>query len=116
MMLTCGALLSLAARTALAQGAPPPGAAAPVQVEDRAGGYCDFVRGVADAEAALELAPELFAGIGVVNVGEAEGGINATPLGGPKPRVTAGIGYDVVGLYRGGAIRRRAEADCRRQR
>ncbi|WP_164019512.1 hypothetical protein [Pyxidicoccus trucidator] len=116
MMLTCGALLSLAARTALAQQAPPAGPAAPPQVEDRAGGYCDFVRGVGDAEAALELAPELFAGFGLVNTGEAEGGAGATALGKPKWRLTAGVGYDFVGLYRGGALRKRAEAECRRQR
>jgi hypothetical protein len=111
MMLTCGALLSLAA-PALAQEAPP---AAPPQVEDRAGGYCDFVRGVADAEAALEFAPELFAGFGAVNAGEADGG-GGVPLGEPTLRVTAGVGYDFVGLYRGRTLRKRAEAECRRQR
>ncbi|MCY1023826.1 hypothetical protein [Pyxidicoccus sp. MSG2] len=114
MMLTGGALLALAARTALAQSAPP--AEAAPRLEDRAGGYCDFVRGVADAEAALELAPDVYASIGVVNAGEASGGTSDSALGKPKPRVTAGLSYDFVGLYRGNALRKRAEAECRRQR
>ncbi|MBZ4421235.1 hypothetical protein K8638_32800 [Myxococcus sp. RHST-1-4] len=116
MILTCGALLSLTAPAALAQQAPPSGTASPPQVEDRSGGYCDFVRGVADAEAALELAPELFGSFGVVNTGEAEGGAGAVPLGEPKLRLTAGVDYDFVGLYRGMTLRKRAEAECRRQR
>ncbi len=107
MTLAFGALLSLAGQSALAQPAP--------QVEDRAGGYCDYVRGVGDAEAALELAPELFAGFGAVNAGEA-GGDGAVPLDKPRLRVTAGLGYDFVGLYRGRTLRQRAEAECRRQR
>ncbi|ATB47804.1 hypothetical protein [Corallococcus macrosporus] len=117
MTVTCGALLSLAARLALAQPAPPPaGELTSPSSEDRAAGYCDFVRGVGGAEAALELAPELFGAFGVVNAGEASGGAGTTPLGEPTPRITAGLMYDVVGIYRGRALRQRAEADCRRQR
>lgn len=119
MMLTGGVLLALAAHTALAQSASPeeaaPTAPAPRQ-EDRAGGYCDFVQGVGDAEAALELAPELYTSFGVVNAGEASGGPGSSALGKPKARLTAGVSYDFVGLYRGNAIRKRAQADCRRQR
>ncbi|MFP2957474.1 hypothetical protein ACLEPN_06485 [Myxococcus sp. 1LA] len=116
MTVTCGALLSLAARLALAQPAPPPaGELSSPSSENRAAGYCDFVRGVGSAEAALELAPEIFGAFGVVNAGEASGGAGTTPLGEPTPRITAGLMYDVVGLYRGRAIRKRAEADCRRQ-
>jgi hypothetical protein len=77
-------------------------------------GYCQYVRGVADAESAVLLAPELFASTGLVNAGEAGG--TGTPLGPPRLRVTAGVGYDLVGLYRGLAVRRRAEAECRRYR
>ncbi|AEI66924.1 hypothetical protein LILAB_25155 [Corallococcus macrosporus] len=110
-------MLSLAARLALAQPAPPPaGELTSPSSEDRAAGYCDFVRGVGGAEAALELAPELFGAFGVVNAGEASGGAGTTPLGEPTPRITAGLMYDVVGIYRGRALRQRAEADCRRQR
>ncbi|WP_163780469.1 hypothetical protein [Myxococcus vastator] len=117
MTVTCGALLSIAARLALAQPAPPPaGELTSPSSEDRAAGYCDFVRGVGSAEAALELAPEVFGAFGVVNAGEATGGAGTTPLGEPTPRITAGLMYDFVGLYRGRALHKRAEADCRRQR
>ncbi|WP_342374129.1 hypothetical protein NVS55_22300 [Myxococcus stipitatus] len=105
--LTCGALLCLAVRTPSALAASPD-----PQLEERAEGYCEWVKGVGDAEAALELAPEVFGSFGVVNTGQAEGG---TDLGKPKPRVTAGLSYDIVGLYRGRVIHRRAAAECRRQ-
>ncbi len=75
-------------------------------------GYCAFVRGVADSEAALRLAPEVFASVGAVNAGTASG--VDVPLGQPRPRLTAGLGYDFVGLYRGLTLRRRAEAECER--
>jgi hypothetical protein len=82
--------------------------------EEREPGYCAFVRGVGDAESAVLLAPDVFANVGVVNAGEASGG--GVPLGGPTPRLTAGLEYDLVGLYRGLGIRRRAEAECERYR
>lgn len=81
---------------------------------DLAKGYCERVRGTAKAEAVLELAPEVFASVGAVNAGDAAGGSDETPLGSPKLRVTAGLGYDFVGLYRGHTLRSRAEAECRR--
>ncbi|MGZ3458278.1 MAG: hypothetical protein ACXU86_07175 [Archangium sp.] len=83
--------------------------------EARAPGYCAFVRGVGDAESAVLLAPDVFASVGVVNAGEA-GGSDGVPLGKPTPRLTAGLDYDFVGLYRGLAMRRRAEAECERYR
>jgi hypothetical protein len=83
--------------------------------EAREPGHCAFVRGVGDAEAAVLLAPDVFASVGVVNAGEA-GESGGVPLGGPTPRLTAGLSYDLVGLYRGLAIRRRAEAECERYR
>ncbi|GMU02173.1 hypothetical protein KH5H1_62930 [Corallococcus caeni] len=81
---------------------------------DLAKGYCERVRGTSRAEAALEMAPEVFASVGAVNAGDAVGGSDETPLGSPKLRVTAGLGYDFVGLYRGHTLRSRAEAECRR--
>jgi hypothetical protein len=78
-------------------------------------GYCAFVRGVGDAESAVLLAPDVFASMGVVNAGEAGGG-GGVALGGPTPRLTAGLDYDFAGLYRGLSIRRRAEAECERYR
>ncbi|HYO55367.1 hypothetical protein [Archangium sp.] len=83
--------------------------------EARDPGYCAFVRGVGDAESAVLLAPDVFASVGVVNAGETGGG-GGVPLGGPTPRLTAGLDYDFVGLYRGLSIRRRAEAECERYR
>ncbi|RKH00650.1 hypothetical protein D7V97_30015 [Corallococcus sp. CA053C] len=77
-------------------------------------GYCERVRGTSRAEAALELAPEVFASIGVVNTGDAEGGSDQMPLGVPRLRLTAGLGYDFIGIYRGDKLRLRAEAECRR--
>src|SRR5688572_1030969 len=68
-------------------------------------GYCAFVRGVGEAESALLLAPDVFASVGVVNAGEAGGGTTDVPLGNPTPRLTAGLSYDAVGLYRGLAVR-----------
>ncbi|MFY2564475.1 hypothetical protein ACN469_43200 [Corallococcus terminator] len=110
--LTCGVLLLLAARSPAALAQSPAAPSPPdVRVEDRAAGYCDWVGGLGDAEAALELAPEVFGSFGAVNTGEAEGGL---PLGKPKLRVTAGLSYDFVGLYRSSKIHRRAAADCRR--
>ncbi|MFB1482213.1 hypothetical protein [Corallococcus sp. RDP092CA] len=81
---------------------------------DLARGYCERMRGTASAEAALEFAPEVFASIGAVNAGDAVGGADETPLGSPKLRLTAGLGYDFVGIYRGRTLRSRAEAECRR--
>lgn len=107
--------LCLAAGGAQAQSAAAPrmGSEEPGAAGVETPGYCQYVRGVADAEASVLLAPELFVSAGLVNAGDATGG---SPLGTPKPRLTAGVGYDFVGLYRGLAFRRRAEADCRRQR
>jgi hypothetical protein len=84
--------------------------------DTREPGYCAFVRGVGDAESAVLLAPDVFASVGVVNAGEAGRDRWGVPIGGPTPRFTAGVNYDVVGLYRGLAIRRRAEAECERYR
>jgi len=102
----CGVLASLGAGAARAQ--EPAG-------EAKDPGFCAFVRGVGDAEAAVLVAPDLFASVGLVNAGEA-GGAAGVPLGGPTPRITAGLSYDVVGLYRGLTLRRRAEAECERYR
>lgn len=79
-------------------------------------GYCAFVRGVGDAESAVLLAPDVFASVGMVNAGEAGGDSTGVPLGSPTPRITAGLNYDVVGLYKGLTLRRRAEAECERYR
>jgi hypothetical protein len=79
-------------------------------------GYCEMVRGVAAAEAALLQAPEAFASGGVVNPGEVAGTGTSVPLGRPRARLTAGLNYDVVGLLRGVALQQQAEAECERYR
>ncbi|NOK38509.1 hypothetical protein HMI49_35470 [Corallococcus exercitus] len=107
-----GALLGLGLWAGMAPAAEDAGA---VRAQaDLAKGYCERVRGTSRAEAALELAPEVFASVGAVNAGDATGGSDDFPLGSPKLRVTAGLGYDFVGLYRGHTLRSRAEAECRR--
>jgi hypothetical protein len=77
---------------------------------------CEFVRSVTEAESAVLLAPELFVSTGVVNAGQATGSPSDVPLGTPRLRITAGLGYDLVGVYQGVTMRHRAEAECQRQR
>ncbi|RKG75385.1 hypothetical protein [Corallococcus terminator] len=108
--LACGALMGMWLGTALAEDDVESVRAR----SNPAQGYCERVRGTSRAEAALEWAPEVFASVGAVNAGVAIGGNDDTPLGSPKMRVTAGLGYDFVGIYRGRTLRSRAEAECRR--
>lgn len=84
-------------------------ATAHAQVKDD--GYCDYVEGVANAQAALQFAPELIGAVGYVE----------QPLSSMVPdsvekgmRITAGLRYKVSGIFEGAAIRGRAKADCRR--
>lgn len=106
--ITWGALLCLASLHAASAQSDPP------MVQEHAEpGWCEFVRSVADAEAAVLLAPEVFVSAGAVNAGEADG-TGGAPLGAPTLRLTAGLGYDVVDAWRGITLRRRAEAECRR--
>jgi predicted nucleic acid-binding Zn-ribbon protein len=131
-----GLLVTLPATAAGAQEGPPPAAA---QREAAAGpeaagpeaagpeaaargeasssgaepGYCRWVRGEADSRQALLVAPELFARGGLVNAGEAGGGLG-TPLGGNTPRLTVGLTYSASRLAQGLALRQRADAECER--
>src|SRR4051812_28697705 len=63
---------------------PPPTQAA---VAAGAPGYCQYVEGVAGAESAVLMAPNLFGSLGAINVGEAEGGQSGVAFGKPRPRV-----------------------------
>ncbi|AKU90183.1 hypothetical protein [Vulgatibacter incomptus] len=74
-------------------------------------GYCEFVRGVAKAESAILVAPALIGSVGAINSGTVTQGI---PVGEPVLRITLGAEYDGVHLYQGMALRRKAEAECRR--
>lgn len=78
---------------------------------DATPGYCDYVHGVADAETALYVAPEIFGTAGAINVGE---GTDGTPLGSPRGRLILGIRYDFIDLWRGLVVQGRAAADCSR--
>jgi hypothetical protein len=85
-------------------------AAAPARADD---GYCDHVQGVASAESALSLFPEVFAQYGKIE--------QATPAGVPTTdpsglRFIGGVRYRLTGIYEGLVVRARAKADCRRHR
>ncbi len=79
------------------------------QVKDD--GYCDYVEGVGNAEAAVQFAPDLIGSVGYVE----------QPVSSVVPdsvekglRITAGLRVKVSGIMQGAAIRSRAKADCRR--
>jgi hypothetical protein len=76
-------------------------------------GYCDYVEGVANSQAAVQMSPELIGSIGYVE--QPESSLN--PGGETKGlRLIAGVRYKVSGIYQGNATRARAKADCRRHR
>src|SRR5688500_1561409 len=79
--------------------------AAPAHADDT----CEHLQAVADAESALMVAPALFGTIGYGKQPEAAGVIES------GPRVTAGLSYDVVGLWEAAATKARARAECKRQ-
>lgn len=85
-------------------------AAAPAFADD---GYCDYVEGTANAQAALLLSPELIGSIGYVEQPDAAINPDATSKG---LRLIAGVRYRLSGIYEGIATRERGKADCRRYR
>ena len=78
-----------------------------------AAGACAFVRGVADAEADVLLGPELFGRFGGVNLVEAA--TDGTTLGSEKQRLMLGVNYSLGHLYQGITVRKRGDAECRRE-
>lgn len=76
-------------------------------------GYCESVQGVADADGALLLAPQLFGSTGLVNGGSVLTGDSAVSTS-TALRLTAGVRYDLVRLYRGLLLKARARAECKR--
>jgi hypothetical protein len=74
-------------------------------------GYCDHVKGVAAAQRALKVAPQVFTELGYI-----EPSITSTnpDVQGNGLRLLAGLRYQLTGLYEGSVIEDRAEADCRR--
>jgi hypothetical protein len=104
---------------------PPPPAQPPAQrqqLQAPAGavaagvpGYCQYIEGVADAEGALLIAPEIFGAAGMINVGQAEGG-DGVALGAPRGRLMLGLEWDLIEIWRGFDVHSRADALCRRYR
>lgn len=88
-----------------------PGAAA-ASDRGRDDGYCDWLLGVADAEAALLTAPSIFGHGGLVNATSSETGNEASGQE-VTTRVSVGLQYDFIDLWRGGLVRDRGEAECR---
>jgi hypothetical protein len=81
--------------------------------DTQADGYCDYVEGVANAQAAIQMSPELIGSLGYVEQPPASAAPDATQKG---LRLIAGVRYKLSGLYEGSATRKRAKADCRRFR
>jgi hypothetical protein len=97
--------LPLSALAAFAVAAAAP---SPARADD---GYCDFVEGVASAESALALSPEVFAQFGKIE----QASSSVVPTADPSSiRFIGGLRYRLTGIYEGLAIRARAKADCRR--
>lgn len=74
-------------------------------------GYCDFVQGVATAEAAIQAAPEVFTQFGKIE--QATTSLQPTVDPG-SVRFIGGLRWRVSGVYEGIATKQRASADCRR--
>lgn len=72
-------------------------------------GYCDYVEGVASAEAALLTAPTAFGDFGRI---EQTSTTAVNDVG--SIRLIAGMRYNFIGLLEGSATKGRAHADCRR--
>src|SRR6187402_3611164 len=94
--------LALALLTATA----PLLAATPALADD---GYCDHVQGVAAAESAISLSPEVFAQFGRIEQASSVAAADSSGL-----RFIGGVRWRLSGIYEGLALRARAKADCRR--
>ncbi|HYV66357.1 MAG TPA: hypothetical protein VE964_08940 [Myxococcales bacterium] len=103
---------ALAAVVLLAAGAR--GAEREESLRAAAAGACAFARGVADAEADVLLGPELFGRYGGVNLIESTAD-NGVTLGAEKQRLTVGLNYSLGRLYQGLQVRKRGDAECRKE-
>ncbi len=100
--------MRIALVTLLLIGAPAAPAYAEAEVSD---GYCDFVEGVAAAESAVLLSPEIFGEIGRIEQASSSAQIDVNP---GTTRFIAGVRYRLAGIYEGAATKGRAKAECRR--
>ncbi len=94
--------------TAVKGEAPAAGAEIPRRA---ASYYCEYLKGVASAESAILVAPSLFVTGGLVNVTPVDPTGAATSQA-PAARISAGAAYSFGTLYRGLAVKTKAEADC----
>ena len=76
-------------------------------------GYCDYVEGVANSQAAINFSPELIGSFGYVEQAPDATNPDVTTKG---LRLIAGVRYKLSGVYEGVAVRNRAKADCKRHR
>jgi hypothetical protein len=76
-----------------------------------ASSYCEYLKGVASAESALLVAPSLFVTGGLVNVTPVDPTGAATSQA-PSARISAGAAYSFGTLYRGLAVKTKADAEC----
>ncbi|HWU88250.1 MAG TPA: hypothetical protein VN253_13275 [Kofleriaceae bacterium] len=103
--LTCSRAVALAGAAVLATA---PGTA--LADDD---GYCDHVQGVAAAESAVLVAPEVFGQFGRIEQATS----STLPTVDPgNLRFIGGLRWRLSGIYEGVATRDRAAADCRRHR
>lgn len=75
-------------------------------------GYCDYVEGAANSQAAILLAPELIGSFGYIE----QPPQSTQPSDTTQLRLIAGVRYKLSGIYEGIATRERAHADCRRHK
>ena len=76
-------------------------------------GYCDYVQGVASAQAAVLFAPTVFGQFGLIE--QAAGAANPDIQSGGL-RLISGVRVSLDGIYKGLTTRDRARADCRRHK
>jgi hypothetical protein len=76
-------------------------------------GYCDYVEGAANAQAAILFSPELIGSVGYVEQPPAAVNPDANQKG---VRLIAGVRYSFSNVYTGFATRDRAKADCHRHK
>src|SRR5712671_1106800 len=91
--------------------------AVPMGAAAQAAGACKFLHGVADAEADVLIGPELFGRFGGVNLVQATTDVttDATTVAAEKQRLMLGVNYSLGHLYRGLTVRKRGDAECRRE-
>lgn len=93
--------------------AAPIAAGAHTIPRDDAADYCEWTTAVSDSQSDLLLAPQLFLNVGIANPADSlAAGASSLPT--TAFRLSAGLQYSFVALYRGIATRQWATAECSR--